>query len=119
MTGSPAERELHLYRRYFDLVASGAKTVEVRVKYPRLADLAAGDILRFRIRGTEEICEVKVKRVTGYPYFEALLDGEGAADVNPTATRDEQLAGIRAIYPPEKEALGALAIEVERTREHG
>ncbi|MBZ6309260.1 ASCH domain-containing protein [Streptomyces olivaceus] len=106
--------ELHLYRQYFDLVAAGAKTIEVRVKYPHLADLTAGDTLRFRIKGTDETCEVKVERVTEYPDFEALLDGEGPANVNPTAAREQQLANIRAIYPPEKEALGALAIRMRR-----
>ncbi|KND34159.1 hypothetical protein IQ63_17055 [Streptomyces acidiscabies] len=49
-----------------------------------------------------------------YLDFEALLDGEGPAGINPTAARDEQLADIRAIYPPDKEALGALAIEIGR-----
>jgi ASC-1-like (ASCH) protein len=105
--------DLNLYRRYFDLVAAGRKTIEVRVRYPHLADMAAGDTIRFRIKGTDEECDVLVKRVTGYPDFEALLDGEGPANVNPAAGRDEQLANIRAIYPPEKEALGALAIEIE------
>ncbi|MEV4969921.1 ASCH domain-containing protein [Streptomyces scopuliridis] len=113
MTDATARvRELNLYRQYFDLVAAGTKTIEVRVKYPHLADLAAGDIIRFRIKGTDENCEVKVKRVTEYPDFKALLDGEGPANVNPTATRDRQLANIRTIYGPEKEALGALAIEI-------
>ncbi len=107
-------RELNLYRQYFDLVAAGTKTIEVRVKYPHLSDLAAGDIIRFRIKGTDETCEVKVKRVNEYPNFEALLDGEGAVNVNPTATREQQLTKIRAIYSPEKEALGALAIEIVR-----
>ncbi|MCI3240608.1 MULTISPECIES: ASCH domain-containing protein [Streptomyces] len=106
-------RELNLYRRYFDLVTAGTKTIEVRVKYPHLADLAAGDTIRFRVKGTDETCEVRVKRVTEYTDFEALLDGEGPSNVNPTATLDEQLANIRAIYPPEKEALGALAIHME------
>ncbi|WP_369186202.1 ASCH domain-containing protein [Streptomyces sp. R08] len=105
-------RELNLYRQYFDLVTAGTKTIEVRVKYAHLADLLAGDTIRFRIKGTDETCEVKVVRVTEYADFEALLDGEGAGNVNPTATRDEQLANIRAIYPPEKEALGAFAIEI-------
>ncbi|MER8060067.1 MULTISPECIES: ASCH domain-containing protein [unclassified Streptomyces] len=115
MTDSSARvRELSLHRRYFDLVAAGAKTVEVRVKYPRLADLAAGDTIRFRANGTDETCDVRVRRVTEYPDFESLLDGEGFSNVNPTATRSQQLADIRAIYPPEKEALGALAIEIER-----
>ncbi|MCW8379605.1 ASCH domain-containing protein [Streptomyces justiciae] len=113
MTDTTARvRELNLYRQYFDLVAAGTKTIEVRVKYPHLADLAAGETIRFRIKGTDETCEVKVVRVTEYTDFEALLHGEGPANVNPTATHDQQLANIRAIYPPEKEALGALAIEI-------
>ncbi|MEU2307089.1 ASCH domain-containing protein [Streptomyces misionensis] len=107
-------RELNLYRRYFDLVAAGVKTVEVRVRYPHLADLAAGDVIRFRVKGTEETCEVTVERVTEYPDFASLLDSEGPAGVNPAATRERQLADLRAIYPPEKEALGALAIEIKR-----
>ncbi|OPF79957.1 RNA-binding protein [Streptomyces antioxidans] len=114
MTDTAARvRELNLYRRYFDLVTAGKKTTEVRVKYPRLADLAAGDVIRFRIKGTDETCDVLVRQVTEYPDFEALLDGEGPANVNPTATREEQLANIRTIYPPKKEALGALAIKIE------
>jgi ASC-1-like (ASCH) protein len=115
MTDStPRVRELNLYRQYFELVAAGTKTIEVRVKYPHLADLAAGDTIRFRIKDTDETCDVKVRRVTEYPDFEALLDGEGPSNVNPTATRAMQLANIRTIYGPEKEALGALAIEIER-----
>ena len=115
MTDTTARvHELNLYRQYFDLVVSGTKTIEVRVKYPHLADLAGGDTIRFRIKGTDETCDVKVRRVTEYPGFEALLDGEGPVNVNPTASRDQQLCNIRAIYAPEKEALGALAIEITR-----
>ncbi|MER5521280.1 ASCH domain-containing protein [Streptomyces sp. NPDC002763] len=114
MTDTTARlHELNLYRQYFDLVATGTKTIEVRVKYPHLADIAAGDTIRFRVKGTDESCDVNVKRVTEYPDFEALLDGEGPAHVNPTAARDQQLTNIRAIYPPEKEALGTLAIEIQ------
>lgn len=112
-TTTTRRHALNLYRRYFDLVAAGLKTIEVRVRYPHLADMAAGDTIRFRIKGTDETCDVLVKRVTLYPDFEALLDGEGPARVNPAASREEQLANIRAIYPAEKEKLGALAIEIE------
>ncbi|MEY2231910.1 MULTISPECIES: ASCH domain-containing protein [Streptomyces] len=104
---------LNLYRQYFELVASGTKTIEVRVKYPHLENLAAGDRIEFRIRDTDERCAVAVLRVAEYPTFEALLDGEGPEKVNPSASREQQLTNIRAIYGPEKEALGALAIEVE------
>jgi ASC-1-like (ASCH) protein len=40
-------REMNLYRRYFDLVANGNKSVEVRVQYPKLRNLEAGDRTRF------------------------------------------------------------------------
>lgn len=115
MTETPTARvrELNLYRRYFDLVAAGQKTIEVRVKYPHLEDLTSGDAIRFRIKGTDEMCDVLVKRVTEYRTFEELLDGEGPANVNPASPREQQLASIREIYPAEKEALGALAIEIE------
>ncbi|QKW28353.1 ASCH domain-containing protein [Streptomyces seoulensis] len=111
-TAAVRVHELNLYRRYFDLVAAGQKTIEVRVKYPRLEDLAAGDSIRFRVKGTDVTCDVLVKRVTEYKTFEELLDGEGPANVNPASSREQQLANIREIYPAEKEALGALAIEI-------
>ncbi len=45
--------------------------------------------------------------------FEEMFDHEDVATVNPTATRAEQLANIRQIYPPEREALGVVAIGIE------
>ncbi|MBO2451199.1 ASCH domain-containing protein [Actinomadura barringtoniae] len=117
MTARPAAttgvraREMNLYRRYFDLVAAGRKTIEVRVCYPNLRNLAAGDHIRF-ICGRDD-CLTGVKRVTRYASFEEMLDGEGPDNVNPDSPRDQQLANIRRIYGPEKEALGVLAIEIE------
>ena len=104
-------RELNLYRRYFDLVADGSKTIEVRVQYPNLRTLAAGDHIRF-VCGRDEAL-TRVKRVARYTSFEEMLDTEGPENVNPTSPRNQQLANIRRIYGPEKEALGVLAIEIE------
>jgi ASC-1-like (ASCH) protein len=105
-------REMNLYRRYFDLVTDGSKTIEVRVQYPNLRNLAAGDHIRFAC-GRDE-CLTRVKRVARYVSFEQMIDAEGAERVNPTSLREQQLANIRRIYGPEKEALGVLAIEIER-----
>ncbi|MFD7915167.1 ASCH domain-containing protein [Streptomyces sp. NPDC059752] len=115
MSTAPAHRvhRLNLYRQYFELVAAGTKTIEVRVKYPHLENLKAGDRIEFRIKDTDERCEVEVIRVTEYATFESLLDGEGPEKVNPASSREHQLDNIRAIYDPEKEALGALAIEIK------
>ncbi len=42
-----------------------------------------------------------------------MFDHESVASVNPTATREDQLRNIRQIYPPEREALGVVAIGIE------
>ncbi|GAA3419357.1 ASCH domain-containing protein [Streptosporangium vulgare] len=111
-TSPPRARHMNLYRRYFDLVASGRKTIEVRVQYANLRNLAAGQYIRFAC-GTDE-CLTRVVRVARYTSFDEMLDIEGPANVNPDSPREEQLANIRRIYNPEKEALGVLAIQIER-----
>jgi ASC-1-like (ASCH) protein len=112
---SDASRQMTLYRHYFDLVAADRKTIEVRVQYPKLRTLAAGDHIRFVCDQDE--CLTRVVRVARYDSFEAMLDTEGPANVNPDSPREEQLASIRRIYGPEKEALGVLAIGIERVED--
>lgn len=114
MTGVRA-REMNLYRRYFDLVANGSKTIEVRVRYPNLRKLKVGEYIRF-VCGRDDAL-TRVKRVARYASFEELLDTESPEKVNPASPRDQQLANIRRIYGPEKEALGVLAIEIELVSE--
>jgi ASC-1-like (ASCH) protein len=105
-------REMPIYKRYFDLIADGKKTVEVQVAYPSNKRLAAGQLLKFTCRGLE--CLTRITRVARYSSFAEMFDHENVHDVDPTATRAEQLANIRLIYPAEKEALGVIAIHVER-----
>lgn len=105
--------ELNLYPQYFNLVATGRKNREVRVKYPKFDGLAAGDLIRFSVKDTDRSCLTRVTRVAEYASFEELLDAEGPSQVNPDATREKQLANIRSIYPPNKERLGCLAIGIE------
>jgi ASC-1-like (ASCH) protein len=85
--------------------------VIVCVQYPNLRRLAADDYIRF-VCGPDDAL-TRVKRVARYASFEDLPDAEGPEKVNPASPRDQQLANIRRIYGPEKEALGVLAIEIE------
>jgi len=111
---SPAVRTMSIYKQYLRLIASGSKTVEVRVEYSSMRKIAVGDRIRFA-SGDEE-CLTEVVRVTEYPSFEAMLDHEDARSIGAEEgeSREELLASIRDIYPPQKEALGVLAIEVRR-----
>jgi ASC-1-like (ASCH) protein len=101
---------MRLRWRYFDLVASGRKTVEVRLADAKRAAIAAGDTVRFRCG--EQCADTLVTGVRRYRSFTELLAHEPLAALDPSAARDEQLANLRRIYPPQREALGVVAIGV-------
>lgn len=111
MTEQPAVHEMTLYRTYFDRVADGSKVTEIRVLDAKRAAVRVGDLIRFSCEGDQ--VTVEVRRIARYASFEELLDSEGPA-VNPYSPRDEQLAGLRELYGPEREALGPVAFEIKR-----
>lgn len=118
MTARPAEpriraHEMGIYKRYFDLIVSGSKTTEIRVNDSSRKKIKTGSLIRFRCQGDDVL--TRVTRIARYATFEEMLDHEDLASVNPLATRDEQLSNIRQIYPPEREALGVIALGIELT----
>ncbi|AEW95615.1 MULTISPECIES: ASCH domain-containing protein [Streptomycetaceae] len=106
------ERRINIRKPYFDLIKNGVKTVEVRVGYPGMRKIAAGQVLVFR--SGDESCRTEVVKVVEYPSFEAMADAEDIAAIGGDMGRGELLAACRDIYPPEKEALGVLAIHLRR-----
>ncbi|MFL6140346.1 MAG: ASCH domain-containing protein [Labedaea sp.] len=116
MTQRPAEpvvraHEMGIYKRYFDLITTGRKTTEIRVNDSSRRKIKEGSLIRFRCQGDQVL--TRVTRVARYDTFDEMFDHEEVASVNPLATRDEQLANVRQIYPPEREALGVVALGIE------
>ncbi|NJP97992.1 ASCH domain-containing protein [Nonomuraea sp. FMUSA5-5] len=109
----PPRRELNLRKPYFDLIVSGVKTVEVRVGYASMRKIQPGQLLDF-VAGEQRL-RTRVVRVSEYVSFEELLKHEDPVAIGGELGEDTAalLAVIRSIYPPEKERLGVLAIEVE------
>ncbi len=107
----PRAHEMGIYKRYFDLIAAGVKTTEIRVNDSSRQKIVEGSLIRFRCRNDEVL--TRVTHITRYLSFDDMFDHESVTSVNPTATREEQLANIRQIYPPEREALGVVAIGIE------
>jgi ASC-1-like (ASCH) protein len=116
MPGSRPKREISIRKGYLKLIIDGVKTVEVRVGYPRMRSIQPGQELTF-VSGDQRV-PTTVKRVTEYPSFEEMLDREDARSIGGDLgeSRENLLAAIRSIYPPEKERLGVLAIEIELAR---
>jgi ASC-1-like (ASCH) protein len=107
-----SEHSLNIREPYFDLIATGAKTIEIRVGYAKIRKMAAGDSLRFN--SGDDTLLTRIIALKEYPSFEEMLDVEDNTAIGePGMTRDELLAACRAIYPPEKEALGVFAIHLD------
>ena len=116
MSSRPAEtavraHEMGIYKRYFDLIATGRKTTEIRVNDSSRQKIKAGSLIRFHCQGNQVL--TRVTRIARYDTFDEMFDHEDATSVNPLATREEQLANVRQIYPPEREALGVIAIGIQ------
>jgi ASC-1-like (ASCH) protein len=95
MNAGPTEpvvrtHEMRIYKRYFDLIATGRKTTEIRVNDSSRKKIKAGSLIRFRCQGDEVL--TRVTRVARYATFDEMFAHESVASVNPLSTREEQLA---------------------------
>ncbi|AGP54350.1 ASCH domain-containing protein [Streptomyces rapamycinicus] len=107
----PVEHSLTIRKPYYDLIASGNKTIEVRVGYPKIRKITTGDTLR--ITCGDDTLITRVTAVRQYESFSAMLDAEDPGAIGgPDMAHDELMAAIRDIYPREKEALGVFALHL-------
>ncbi len=105
----PREKVLWIREPYLEQIQSGRKTVEIRVAYSNIARLEVGDILRLNDR-----VRVRIRRIGRYADFEGMLRCEDPASIAPDLPPGALLSALRELYPSEKEALGVVALEVER-----
>lgn len=99
-------------RRFFDLILSGEKTLEVRVLYPNLRSIQKGEFVNLNNQAT-----IRVKDVRKYPTFEEMLSHEEASRIVPGSNREELLRLLKSLYPPHKEQMGVLVLEVEPVKQ--
>ena len=105
-------KTLWIRDEYLQQILSGLKTVEVRVAYPNIARLQAGDHLLLNDR-----YRYRLRRVETYTDFEALLAIEEPSAIAPDLSPTELLQALRQIYPPRREMLGVVALEIEPVAE--
>ncbi len=103
-------KTLWIRDQYLMQIVRGEKTVEVRVCYPNIVRLKVGDVIHLNDRYPAQI-----RRIANYRSFPHLLETEDPSKIAPGASKEELLAALRSIYPPEKESLGAIAVELELT----
>lgn len=101
-------KTLWLKDEYLRQILTGRKTVEVRVGYSNIARLQPGDKLLLNERHPYYITAVR-----RYPDFAAMVAAEDPSAIAPDLPdREALLHACCALYPPDKEALGVVALEI-------
>jgi ASC-1-like (ASCH) protein len=78
------------------------------VGYSNIGRLEIGDVLSLN-----DEHRYVITRIGRYSSHEELLGQEDAARIAPGTARSDLLDALRSTYPPEKEALGVIALEIE------
>jgi ASC-1-like (ASCH) protein len=103
---------LWIKEEFLRSVLDGQKTVEVRVGYDNIRRLQPGDMLLLNEQYLYEIVDLR-----HYPDFAAMVAAEKTEAIAPNITDPQALLhACRAVYPPAKEALGVVALEIKKAR---
>ena len=112
--GAPSIHELHLNPEPFNMIKNGRKTVEIRLNDEKRKAIVPGDLIRFFLRGSEEMILARVTALYVAPSFEVLFEVGGLLNkggwqaTTPKAAAEDMCK----YYSQEREAEnGALAIE--------
>ncbi len=112
-TARTRTKVLWIQEPYLRQILSGRKTVEVRVGYPNILRLQPGDQLKLN-----DVHLVTLRRIRVYADFDELLEHEDPAAIAPDLSPEELPDALRQIYPPHREALGVVALEVGLTHRY-
>ncbi len=101
-------KTLWIKEEFLQQILEGRKTIEVRVAYSNITRLKPGDTLLLN-----EQHPFVITRISRYANFSDLLTHESAIAIAPNIEPENLLLHIREIYPPEKETLGVVALEIK------
>jgi ASC-1-like (ASCH) protein/ribosomal protein S18 acetylase RimI-like enzyme len=109
--GETLMRTLRIKQRFFDMIKSGKKPLEVRVGYDSIKRIKAGEQINLETHTSR--LTVRVGAVRQYSTFEAMLENEPYQKIAPDVSSKEGLLDLlKRIYPPNKEALGVIVFDL-------
>jgi ASC-1-like (ASCH) protein/ribosomal protein S18 acetylase RimI-like enzyme len=109
--GATTMRDMRVKPRFINLIRSGRKTLEVRVGYDNINRIQVGEYIKFVSH--ESTLDVRVNAIRRYQSIELLLDKEPWEKIAPDlSSKEAVLQLLRQIYPPEKQKLGMVVLEI-------
>jgi ASC-1-like (ASCH) protein/GNAT superfamily N-acetyltransferase len=104
-------RFIRVKQRFLDLIKDGTKTLEVRVAYDSIGNIQPGERIRLSSQTQSQI--IRVKDVRRYRTFHEMLESEDPNHIAPGLTKQEVLELLRKIYPPDREKLGVIVLDMQ------
>lgn len=105
--------EMNLKKKYFYLLKSGTKDIEVRLLDKKRSTIKIGDIINFRYK--ENIISTIVINLKHYDNFNDLLTNISPTRIGLSSLKKEALKELSTYYPQDKQdKYKALAIEVKK-----
>jgi len=105
-------RNLRVNSRYLSMIKSGQKKLEIRVAYEHIKEINSGDLVKLVSNSSADHVIRAVHEVRRYSSLEQMLEREDIEQVLPGFTHEEALRRLRVIYPPEKERLGIVVLDL-------
>jgi ASC-1-like (ASCH) protein len=91
------EHELSLYPEFLKQIASGKKTVEVRLASKKRLTMQPGDMIKFWHKTTDQYVRKEIKSIKLYYSFESMLDHESYKAIG-DPSREQCLKDLKRIY---------------------
>jgi len=103
-------RNLRIQPRYLSMIKRRQKTLEIRVAYDHIKKIKPGD--RIKLISRSDQTTRRVRDVRRYPRLDAMLEHEDVEQALPGLEASQALERLREIYPPEKEKLGIIVLDL-------
>jgi ASC-1-like (ASCH) protein/GNAT superfamily N-acetyltransferase len=103
-------RVMRVKERYLDLIKQGKKTLEVRVGYNFVRNIKVGERIRLESRVKEQV--VRVNDVRKYSSIDEMMIAEDPERIIPGMMKEEVSSLLRQIYPPDREKLGIIVLDI-------
>jgi ASC-1-like (ASCH) protein len=103
-------RSLRIQPRYLTMIKRRQKTLEIRVAYDHIKKIKPGD--RIKLVSNSDQTTRRVRDVRRYPRLDSMLEHEDVELALPGLEAGQALERLREIYPPEKEKLGIIVLDL-------
>lgn len=115
LQGNNLMRQMRVKQQFLQLISKGVKTLEVRVGYDNINTIQPGERVRFVSRAHEQV--VLVRAIRRYGSFDEMLEHEDPQAIAPGEDKESVAALLKGIYPPQREKLGVVVLQVVPQRD--